>query len=71
MKQEVYLFKGIPGLYATLQGEFFFKGAPAPKVYNNGSLAVLCHRTKRGIKKLRTLAYKSFIEIEEEEKLPF
>jgi hypothetical protein len=68
MKEEVYLFKGIPDLYANMKGEFFYKGRPAPKVYNNGSLAVKCHRTKRGLKKLRTLAYKGAIEIAE---LPF
>lgn len=68
MKEEVYFFKGIPGLYANMKGEFFYKGAPAPKVYNNGTLAIKCHRTKRGLKKLRTLAYKGFIQTEE---LPF
>ena len=70
MKEEVYLFKGIPDLYADMKGNFFYKGAPARKVYNNGSMAVLCNRTKRGLKKLRTLAYRAAIEVEEVH-LPF
>jgi hypothetical protein len=69
-KHTVYLFKGIPDLYADMKGNFFYKGRPAPKVYNNGSLAMKCHRTKRGLKKLRTLAYKATVE-REEEILPF
>jgi hypothetical protein len=68
MKEEVYLFRGIPELYANMKGEFFYKGAPARIVYNNGTRSVLCGKTKRGLIKLRTLAYKSAIEVAE---LPF
>ncbi len=68
MKEEVYMFKGIDDLYANRKGEFFYKGVPARKVYNNGSISVLCGKTKRGIIKLRTLAYKTTIE---ETELPF
>ncbi len=67
-KETVYKFKGIEHLHADLRGNFFYKGTPARKVYNNGSMAVLAGRTKYGIKKLRTLAYKAVIETEE---LPF
>jgi hypothetical protein len=66
--QEVYLFKGIPNLYSDVKGNFFYQNKPAPLVYNNGSISVLCGKSKRGIIKLRTLAYKSFIEIDN---LPF
>jgi len=60
-KEKVYKFKGIAGLYADSQGNFFYKDAPAKKIYNNGTLSVLCGRKKRGIKKLRSLAYVSFV----------
>ncbi len=63
-----FKFKGIPELYANKNGEFFYKGKPAKKIYNNGSIAILCGRTKRGIIKLRKLAYKGTVEVEE---LPF
>ena len=61
--QIVYLFKDIPDLYADLNGNFFYKGKPTKKVYNNGSIAVLCGNTKRGIITLRKLAFKSTITI--------
>ena len=67
-KQVVYFFKGIPNLYSDVKGNFFYEGKPARKVYNNGSLSILCGKSKRGIIKLRTLAYKSFIIIDD---LPF
>lgn len=71
MKQQVvYLFKGIPNLYADLDGNFFYYGKPARKVYNNGSISVKCGTTKRGLIKLRTLAYKSTILVEDVN-LPF
>lgn len=63
-----FKFKGIPELYANEKGEFFYKGKLARKIYNNGSIAVLCGRTKRGIIKLRKLAYKTTAEIDN---LPF
>jgi hypothetical protein len=62
-KEKMYMFKGIDGLYADNKGNFFFHNRPAPTVYNNGSLAVRVGKTKYGIKKLRTIAYVSFIEI--------
>ena len=61
----IYKFRGIDDLYADKDGNFFFKDRPARKVYNNGSEAVLCGRSKRGVKKLRTLAYKATREVRE------
>src|SRR5438477_3596286 len=56
----VYRLKGIPDLYADRDGNFFYKGSPAKKVYNNGStsltnhgtISVLCGKSKRGLIKL-------------------
>jgi hypothetical protein len=67
-KQKVYKFKNIPELYADLSGNFFFNQTPVPKVYNNGSSAVRIGKTKYGIKKLRTLAFVSYVIIDD---LPF
>ena len=64
-KDKVFMFKGIPDLYADTKGNFFFNGSPVPKVYNNGSMAVRVGKTKYGIKKLRTLAYSSIITLPE------
>ena len=47
----VYFFKGIPNLYSDVKGNFFYEGKPARKVYNNGSLSILCGKTKHGLKK--------------------
>ena len=66
--EKVYKFKGIPDLYSDMNGDFFYKGVPARKVYNNGSISVLCGKSKRGIIKLRKLAYLSSTEIKD---LPF
>lgn len=55
----IYKFKGIDDLYADEHGNFYFKNKPARKVYNRGSIAVLCGRSKKGIIKLRKLAYKT------------
>ena len=66
--EEVYMFKGIPDLYADKDGNFFYKGAAAKKVYNNGTISVLCGKSKRGLIKLRKLAYKSSMEVSD---LPF
>lgn len=57
----IYKFKGMPGLHADTNGNFFYKGKPARKVYNNGSISVMAGKSKRGIIKLRKLAYKSSI----------
>lgn len=65
----IYRFKGLSELWADENGNFYFKNKPAPKVYNNGSLAVLCGRSKKGIIKLRKLAFKTCVEIDEN--LPF
>jgi len=62
MEIPVYKFKGIENLYADLKGNFFYNNKPTKKVYNNGTIAILCGRTKRGIIKLRTIAYKSTIQ---------
>ena len=43
-------------------------GKPDRKVYNNGSIAIICGRTKRSIISLRKLAYKSLITIDD---MPF
>ena len=48
-----------------MKGNFFYKGKLTRIVYNNGTHSVLCGRTKRGLIKLRTLAYKATIEKEE------
>lgn len=66
--EHVHMFKGIPDLYADKEGNFFYKDAPARKVYNNGTISVLCGRSKKGLIKLRKLAYKSAIEVSD---LPF
>jgi hypothetical protein len=66
--QKVYLFRGVPDLYADMDGNFFYKDRPARKVYNSGSMAVLCGRSKRGIIKLRKLAYLGEVEVQN---LPF
>ncbi len=63
MKIAAYKFKGINDLYCDMSGTFFFKGEKAPKVFNNGSISVLCGKSKRGIIKLRKLSYLSEIEI--------
>ena len=57
------MFKGIEDLYADMDGNFFYKGVPATKVYNNGTISVLCGKSKRGLIKLRRLAYKSSLEV--------
>ncbi len=65
----IYKFKGINDLFADDKGNFFYKNKPARKVYNKGSIAVLCGQSKKGIIKLRKLAYKASIEIDDT--LPF
>ena len=67
-KEKIYRFKNIPNLYADEKGNFFYNDAPVPKVYNNGTAAVRVGKTKYGIKKLRSLAYISFITPQQ---LPF
>ena len=64
-QQKIYRFKGIEDLHADENGNFFFRNKRAKKIVNNGSLAVLAGRTKYGIKKLRTLAYKTSVQVEE------
>ncbi len=65
----IYRFKGINGLYADENGDFFFNDKPARKIYNNGSIAVLCGRSKKGLIKLRSLAYKTRMVVNDT--LPF
>jgi len=62
--EEVYKFNGIDNLHCDLKGNFYFNNKPIKKVYNNGSLSVLIGKSKRGIKTLRKLAYKSTKEKE-------
>jgi len=69
MKETVYKFKGVNDLYCNLYGTFFYKGKLAKKVYNNGSVSILCGKTKYGLIKLRSLAYKC--EIENNDDCPF
>ncbi len=64
----IYKFKGIDNLYADHKGDFFYNDRPIKKVYNNGSLSVLIGKSKRGIIKLRKLAYKTY---KQKEILPF
>ena len=64
----VYKFRGIEDLYADAKGNFFWQGRPARKVYNNGSIAIMCGRSKRGIISLRKRAYKASVTVDE---LPF
>jgi len=63
----IYKFKGIDDLYADEKGNFYFKNKPARKVYNKGSIAVLCGRSKRGLIKLRKLAYKTVADLQEDD----
>lgn len=63
--ETVYKFKGIESLHCDLKGNFFYNEKPIKKVYNNGSVAVLVGKSKFGLIKLRKLAYKSKIEINE------
>ena len=60
----VYKFKGLPDLHCDLTGCFFYKNKPIKKVYNNGSIAVLVGKSKRGVISLRKIAYKSKIEVD-------
>ena len=62
MKETIYLFKDVPDLCADTDGNFYYKNRPVKKIYNNGTLSVRTGNTKLGIKKLRSLAYRSFIE---------
>jgi len=71
MKQKVYKFKGIENLFADMNGNFFFNQTPVPKVYNNGSAAVRIGKRKFGIKKLRSLAYVSYVLTDDCPRLPF
>jgi hypothetical protein len=66
--ETIYKFNGISGLYANTKGNFFYNGKPARKVYNNGSISVLACKSKRGVIKLRRLAYKTTML---KEALPF
>jgi hypothetical protein len=59
----VYKFKGVDKLHCDLKGNFFFDSKPIKKIYNNGSLSVLVGKSKKGIIKLRKIAYKDKIEI--------
>jgi len=69
VKQRIYKFKGIEHLYADEKGRFFFQNKPAPKIINNGTLAIRAGRTRYGLKKLRRLAYIAYIYHTED--LPF
>jgi hypothetical protein len=59
----IYTFPSVPGLVALLDGSFEYNNRPVRKIYNNGSLSVLCGQKKKGIIKLRKEAVKSTREI--------
>lgn len=65
---EVFRFKDIEDLYCDMQGNFFYKYKPTKKVYNNGSISIICGKTKKGLISLRKKAYK--VKIEKQE-IPF
>jgi len=60
--RDIFRFHGMENLYCDLDGNFFFNDKPIKKVYNNGSLAININGSKKGIIKLRKLAYKTQIE---------
>lgn len=64
-----YYFPKREGLYWH-SGEFWFNENQLKKVNNNGSLSVLLHGSKIGIKKLRKQARKCKIKLEKF-KMPF
>lgn len=63
--ETVYKFKGVDNLHCDLKGNFFYNEKPVRKIYNNGSIAISVNKSKLGLNKLRKLAYKSQIEINE------
>lgn len=60
--KDIIRFNGISDLYCDYSGQFFYKDKPTKIVYNNGSRSVLLGKSKKGLIKLRKLAYKSKIE---------
>ena len=56
--ETIYTFPSMPGLIAFSDGTFEYNGRPTRKVYNNGSISVLCGKSKRGIIALRKEAVK-------------
>lgn len=61
--ETIYTFPSIPGLIATVNGNFEYNGMLTKTVYNNGSIAVICGRSKRGIIALRKEAVKAIRKI--------
>jgi len=64
-----YYFINHPGLYWH-SGVFWFNETQLKKVYNNGSLSILLHGSKIGLKKLRKQARPCTIKLYKEI-LPF
>ena len=65
-----YYFIGIEGLLWH-SGKFWYNEEPVKEVYNNGSKSILLYgTTKRGVKKLRTIAKPCTIKLMTEN-LPF
>lgn len=64
-----YYFIGYEGLYWH-SGEFWFNEMQLKKVNNNGSLSIILHGSKLGVKKLRKQARKCKIKLLKQQ-LPF
>ena len=64
-----YYFINHEGLYWH-SGEFWFNEEKLKKVNNNGSLSIMLHGSKLGVKKLRKQARKCKIKLEKF-KMPF
>ena len=60
--QQIFRFRNVPGLYVDMQGNFHHDTKRVKKVCNNGCLSIQVGSSKFGIKKLRTTAYKDFID---------
>lgn len=58
-----YYFINYEGLYWH-SGDFWFNGKKLKKVNNNGSLSILLHGSKIGVKKLRGQARKCKIKLQ-------
>lgn len=63
IKVEGYIFKGYPGLVWHSGGWWLHDREVVP-VYNNGSKSINYAGSKKSIKKLRGLAIKTIIEID-------
>ena len=62
--KDIFRFNGFENLYCDTKGNFFLNDKPIKKVYNNGSLSIIINGSKRGLIKLRKLAYKDKLGID-------